>query len=74
MPKNDMPKMPKNNPTEAIIDLSGLGTANNRVAEGLRLVKAFMQIDDPMLREALVDFAERLADPKTRQLGARAYS
>ena len=65
--------MPKNAPTE-IIDVSGLVTANDRIAEGLRLVKAFMQIDDPMLREALVDFAERLADPKTRQLGARAYS
>jgi hypothetical protein len=66
--------MPKNDPAEEIIDVSRLVTANGRVAEGLRLIKAFMQIDDPMLREALVDFAERLADPKARALGARAYS
>jgi len=65
--------MPKNAPTE-IIDVSGLVTANDRIAEGLRLVKAFMQIDDPALREALIDFAERLADPKAGLRGARAYS
>jgi hypothetical protein len=30
-------------------------------AEGLRLVKAFMQIRDPVLRDAIVAFAERMA-------------
>lgn len=66
--------MSKNDPVEEIIDVSGSVTANDRIAEGLRLVKAFLQIQDPVLREALVDFAEQLADPKATRLGARAYS
>ncbi len=66
--------MSKNDPVEEIINVSGSVTANDRIAEGLRLVKAFLQIQDPVLREALVDFAEQLADPKATRLGARAYS
>jgi len=31
------------------------------VAEGLRLVKAFMQISDPAVRERLLELAERTA-------------
>ncbi len=70
MPKDDH----KNDPAEAIIDVSGPLTADPRIAEGLRLIKAFLQIRDPLLREALVDFAEQLADPEPRPLGTRAYS
>jgi 3-methyladenine DNA glycosylase/8-oxoguanine DNA glycosylase len=43
-----------------IIQMFGAGRSDV-VAEGLRLVKAFMQIRDPDLRDSLVAFAERLA-------------
>jgi hypothetical protein len=35
------------------------------VAEGLRLIRAFMQISDPVLRDALVAFAEQMAKPQS---------
>lgn len=44
-----------------IIQLFGSGTPCKDVAEGLRLIKAFLQIRDPLLRDALVNFVERIA-------------
>ncbi len=66
--------MPKNDPTTETIHVFDPGTSDDRIVEGLRLVKAFMQIHDPLLRVALVDFAERIADPKPKHLNGRAYS
>ena len=40
--------------------------------DGLRLVKAFMGIEDPVLRGALIEFAERLAkEAVTNRIRAR---
>jgi len=48
--------------TAEIIRLFGSEVATpDLVAEGLRLVKAFMQINDPVVRDALLVFAERIA-------------
>jgi hypothetical protein len=55
--------------TAEIINLFGPGTPRDRVTEGLRLVKAFMQIQDPVLRDAIIDFAERIANPGANRRG-----
>lgn len=39
------------------------GGENETVAQGLRLVKAFMRIDDPASRAALIGSAEAMAGP-----------
>jgi hypothetical protein len=44
-----------------IVHLFSTAGRRDEVAEGLRLVKAFMQIKDPVLRNALLDLAERVA-------------
>jgi hypothetical protein len=47
-------------PGAEIIQLFG-AVRRDQVAEGLRLIKAFMQIQDTSLRDALIDFTERIA-------------
>ena len=39
---------------------SGLG-GSDEARQGLRLIRAFFQIGDPVLRQALIEFAERIA-------------
>jgi len=41
-------------------------------SDGLRLVKSFMQIKDPVVRGALIEFAERMAkEAVTNRIRAR---
>ena len=39
---------------------SGLG-GSDEARQGLRLIRAFFQIGDPAIRQALIEFAERIA-------------
>lgn len=56
-------------PTAEIIHLFGPAIPRDRVTEGLRLIKAFMQIHDPLARVALIDLAERIANPRAKTTG-----
>lgn len=53
--------------TAEIIHPFDPGTPGDQAAEGLRLVKAFMRIRDPVLRDALIGFAERIAEAGARR-------
>jgi hypothetical protein len=52
-------------PTAQIIQLFP-GRSRDQIAEGLRLIKAFMLIKDSALRDALLAFAERMAEPPAK--------
>lgn len=38
-------------------------------SEGLRLLKAFMTIDDPKMRAAVIEFVESMASSHAREVG-----
>jgi len=38
---------------------------NSQVAEGLRLIRAFMQIESQLERDAVIAFAEQLANSRS---------
>jgi hypothetical protein len=54
-------------PSAEIIRLFS-SSRSGQVSEGLRLVRAFMKIQDPVLRDALLAFAERIAKPRAAKL------
>lgn len=60
--------MPENQTAE-IIQLFR-SKPSDQAAEGLRLIRAFMQIDDRHLREAIVSFAEQLVSPRSASSGS----